>query len=161
MFEIHQINTKQVTEFLKLFRQTISESFPEWDDVSKRTWLTDYYSPDVWLKLLEQEKMPIFVAFAPDSKMIGFATIEHVTFGVAYLSWVAVATKFQNQGVGGELIQAVENWCLNQLNIHKIELETQLKNLEAFYLKHGFVLEGARKNSWQHLTNYLFGKVLK
>ena len=161
MFNIRQIKVPELPDFFELFQHTISESFPEWNEISKQTWLSDYYSPELWLKLLNQEKMPIFVAFAPDNKMIGFVAIEHITFGVAYLSWIAVLSNFQNQGIGGQLIKVVENWCLAQPKLHKIELETQLPSLESFYLQHGYILEGTRKNSWQHLSNYLFGKVLR
>lgn len=91
--------------------------------------------------------------------MIGFVLLEGINFGVGYLGWIGVLKDYQKKHIGGKLIEAMEQWSRNN-GIHKIELETQEPELQYFYEKNGYILEGIRKNSWQHLDNYMFGKTL-
>lgn len=147
---------KDAGAIFELYKQTVHESFHEWTAQSKDLWLSEYYSLSFWNDLLAKEHIPVFLAYR-DNKAVGYAAVETVTFGVAYLSWIGVLHDIKHMGVGSSLIRSVEEWCKHK-NIHKIELETQIESLQPFFKKHGYNPEGIRKNSWQNLDNYLFGK---
>jgi GNAT superfamily N-acetyltransferase len=100
----------------------------------------------------------VFVAYDKE-KMVGYIMIEAIDYGVAYLGWMGVLEDYREQGIGSLLIEELENWCRDN-DIHKIELDTQEEYLKIFYEKNGFNFEGTKKNSWQHLDNYMFGKEL-
>lgn len=155
---IKQIDHTQAEEYFNLFKTIIESDFKEWNGESKKVWLSEQYSLEFWKNLLKTN-LPVFVAFDGE-KMVGFVAVESLTFGVAYLGWVGVMTEYRKNGLGTELFREIEKWCMEH-NIHKIELETQVKKLLPFFKKQGYVLEGIRKNSWQHLDNYLFGKILR
>ncbi len=156
--EIVLLKKERAKELFDLYRKTVESDFKEWTEESKNKWLEKDYSPDYWRKLLTEGKLPVFAAFDGDN-MIGYVTLEGIIFGVAYLGWIGVLKKYQGKGVGRKLMQSMESWCKKE-GLHKIELETQIVDLINFFKKQGYVLEGTRKNSWQHLDNYMFGREL-
>ncbi len=154
---ISKLGINQTQDFFNLFKKIAKDDFARWTSESKKAWFDDQYNINFWNKIT-QEGLPIFVAILND-QMIGYVAIEDINFGVAYLGWVGVMKEYQFQGIGSRLMTEVEKWCRKN-NIHKIELETQEPELRKFYEKHNYILEGIRKNSWQNLDNYMFGKVL-
>lgn len=150
------VKEEDVNTLFDLYKQTVNESFDEWTQESKSQWFSKDYSPKFWKELITNEELPVFAAY-DDINMIGYAAIESITSGVAYLSWIAVLSDKKKNGIGSMLMRAIEDWC-KEKGLHKIELETQIETLRPFFEKHGFVLEGVRKNSWQNLDNYMFGK---
>jgi len=155
--QISQLKQNQVEDFFELFKKIANTNFDKWTHQSKQKWFLDY-SVDFWKANLKKG-CPVLVAIL-DSNMVGYIAIEAINFGVAYVGWIGILKEFQKIKIGTLLIEQVELWC-KQNNIHKIELETQEPGLECFYKKHGFTLEGIRKNSWQHLDNFMFGKNLE
>lgn len=156
--EIVLLKKERAKELSDLYRKTVESDFKEWTQESKNKWLEEDYSPDYWRKLLTKGKLPVFAAFDGD-KMVGYVVLEGIIFGVAYLGWVGVLKKYQGGGIGRKLMQSMEDWCRRK-GLHKIELETQREDLVSFFKKQGYILEGIRKNSWQRLDNYMFGKDL-
>lgn len=154
---IKQIDHTQAEEYFTLFKAIIESGFKEWTAESKNVWLTEQYPLEFWKDLLKSN-LPVLVAFDGD-KMVGFVAVESITFGVAYLGWVGVMTEYRKNGLGAELFKEIEKWCIDN-GVHKIELETQIKKLLPFFKKQGYTLEGIRKNSWQNLDNYMFGKII-
>ena len=155
---IQRIEEKQAEDFFKLFKRIVETDFKEWTPESKSEWLTKQYSVDFWKDIL-RNNLPVLVAF-DNEEMVGFVVIESITFGVGYLGWVGALREYRKQGLGKKLFEEIEKWGLG-VGLHKIELETQIKELLPFFEKQGYALEGIRKNSWQHLDNYMFGKTLK
>jgi len=153
-----QISSKQAEDFFQLYKQIVESDFKEWSAESKTEWLTDKYSLNFWKVALENG-LPVLVAF-DDKKMVGYVALESITFGVAYLGWIGVLKEYRKNKLGTQLMKEMVNWCIKN-GLHKIELETQKKELLPFFEKLGYVLEGIRKNSWQHLDNYMFGKTLQ
>lgn len=156
--KIQLLRKEHAKKLFEVYQNTVNSDFKEWTRESKDKWFKDDYSIDFWSEILTKGKLPVFAAF-DGNRMIGYAAIEVINFGVAYLGWIAVLKEYQKKGVGRKLIQTVENWCKKE-GLHKIELETQIKDLVSYYEKLGYVSEGLRKNSWQHLDNYMFGKEL-
>lgn len=154
---ISKLSINQTQDFFNLFKRVAEDDFARWTSESKKTWFEEQYNLNFWNKIT-QEGLPIFVAKLND-QMIGYVAIEDINFGVAYLGWVGVIKDYQFHGIGSMLMNEIEKWC-KENNIHKIELETQEPELRNFYEKHNYTLEGIRKNSWQNLDNYMFGKVL-
>jgi len=155
---ISRLEKEEVESFYELFKSIAKSDFNGWTQESKEKWFLDDYSIDYWRTLLKEDKLPIFVA-KDGEDLIGYVMLEGINFGVAYLGWIGVLKSHQNMKIGGKLIEEMINWCKRN-NLHKIELETQEIHLQHFYEKHGFVLEGIRKNSWQNLDNYMYGKML-
>lgn len=157
--KIKIISEPQISEFFELFKEIVYSDFEEWTDESKRKWIEDDYSLEFWKKLISEDKLPVFVAFE-DGKMLGYLAIESIDYGVAYLGWVAVLNKFRGRGIARKLFVEAEDWAIKK-GQHKTELETQVINLLPLFIKLGYELEGVRKNSWQNLDNYMFGKTLE
>lgn len=157
--KILMITKDNITDFFNLYQQIVNESFEEWTRESKDYWLNEDYSLKFWTELIERGKCPVFV-LEEENQLVGFAAVEGVDYGVVYLGWIGVLKRFQRKGFGDLLMNEVTKWAKKDDKIHKIELETQIPGLKKFYEKHGFVLEGIRKKSWQKLDNYMFGKVL-
>ncbi|MFA5894471.1 MAG: GNAT family N-acetyltransferase [Candidatus Shapirobacteria bacterium] len=157
-YKISQIGTDKVNEFFELYKVLVGTDFKEWSEEAKNKWLTEDYAPEFWNRILNNG-CPVLVAYDGD-KMVSYIAIEHLTFGVAYLSWMGTLSDYRKKGITRELVAELENWC-KQNNIHKIELETQVTELLPYFEKLGFSLEGVRKNSWQKLDNYMFGKDVK
>ena len=156
--KVIKINQKHAEEFFELYKTVSLSDFGKWSKEAKEKWFSDDYSLEYWKNLLEIGNLPVFVA-KDDGKFVGYVMLEGINFGVGYLGWIGVLKEYQGKGIGSVLMQTVEEWSKNN-GIHKLELETQEPELQMFYEKHGFVLEGIRKNSWQNLDNYMFGKEL-
>lgn len=60
-----------------------------------------------------------------------------------------VAKKYQNQGIGSELIRQLIEWAKGNGVTTRISLDTRADNVMAvsLYMKFGFQIEGCRKNS--------------
>lgn len=155
--KITQISQDKSNDFFELYKEIVESDFKEWTLESKTEWLTKKYSASFWRNVLEDD-MPIFVAFEKN-KMVGYVALESITSGVGYLGWIGVLKKYRTKGLGADLMSEMEKWCVKN-RLHKIELETQIEELTPFFEKQKYVLEGIRKNSWQHLNNYMFGKIL-
>lgn len=156
---IKQLVPNQVDSFIELFKSIADSNFKRWTDESKKYWFEVDYTPEYLRDNIEKKHFPIFIAWK-ENTMIGFAMIEAIDFGVAYLGWIGVLDQYQKQGIGGDLIKSAEDWSKKN-GIHKIELDIQEPELKYFYEKNGFVFEGVKKNSWQHLDNHMFGKEIK
>lgn len=157
-YQISQLKENQLNDFFKLYEEIVWSDFKEWTKESKEKWLKEDYSPDFWKNLVREGNCPIFVAYE-GTKMVGYVAIETLNLGVAYLGWVGVLKDRRRKGLAKELVATAEKWA-KEHQVHKIELETQVIDLLPFFLKIGFTFEGVRYNSWQHLENYMFGKVL-
>jgi ribosomal protein S18 acetylase RimI-like enzyme len=157
--EIKQISTNQLDDFINLFVTILKTDFKKWTKESKDFWIKEQYTKEYWKNSIEKNHYPILVAFEKE-KMIGYILLESIDFGVGYLSWLGVLTECRRRGIGRMLMQSIEEWC-KENGLHKIELDTQDKELFPFYKRFGYIQEGTKKDSWQHLDNYMFGKVLE
>lgn len=157
MIKISQLKNNQVKDFYQLYKSLVLSDFKEWNNTSKNKWLKEDYSPSFWKNQIKVG-VPVFIA-QDNGRLVGYVAIEAINFGVVYLGWIGVLKEYRKTGVGKDLMLEVEKWGKGN-NYHKIELETQIKELLPFFIKQGFVLEGIRKNSWQKLDNYMFGKSL-
>jgi len=153
--EISQLQIEQVPSFMKLYEAIIWTDFPDWNDESKQAWINEDYSTEFWTKALRNNQ-PVLVA-VQDGELIGYVAVESIDFGVAYLGWIGTLTDYRGKGIATSLINELVEAC-RDIGIHKIELETQLPELLPFFIKQGFEMEGVRRNSWQKLDNYMFGK---
>lgn len=154
--KIIQIDEKQAEEFFKLYKTVVESDFKEWTNKSKKQWVEQEYNVDYWKKLLSENKLPVFVAF-DNEEMVGYLAVESITYGVVYIGWVGVLKEYRKKGIASRLMTEIEKWTkVNKF--HKLEFETQIKTLLPFFEEQGFILEGIRKNSWQKLDNYMFGK---
>ena len=153
------VTKDMIADFFNLYQQIVNESFELWTRESKDYWLNEDYSLKFWTELVNEGKCPVCV-LEEENQLVGFTAVEGIDYGVVYLGWIGVLKKFQKKGFGDLLMNSVIEWAEKDKKIHKIELETQISELQHFYEKYGFVLEGIRKKSWQKLDNYMFGKVL-
>lgn len=153
---IARVGAGQAEQFFDLYKTIVVSDFKEWTAKSKKHWLAEDYNIDYWKKLLTEAALPAFAAFDGE-KMVGYIAVEGINYGVVYIGWVGVLKGYRGKGIAGRLMAAVEKWAKDK-KFHKLELETQIKALLPFFEKQGFTLEGVRKNSWQKLDNYMFGK---
>ena len=103
--------------------------------------------------LFDLEKMDdnstVFIAIDDDDKAVGVATVNsnfHFTEEPqAHLGELAVAEEVEGQGVGGALLDAVEQWAREQ-GLSWVALDTGSRNTRAreFYARHGYGEESVR-----------------
>lgn len=103
--------------------------------------------------LFDLEKMKddstVFIAVGGDDKAVGVATVNsdyHFTDEPqAYLGELAVREDVERQGVGGALLDAVEQWA-RERGLSWVALETGSRNTRAreFYARHGYGEESVR-----------------
>ena len=154
--KIIKIDEKQAKNFFDLYKAIVKADFKEWTDEYKKQWLEQEYSIDYWKELLSENKLPVFVAF-DNEEMVGYLAVESIAYGVVYIGWVGVLKEYRKKGIASRLMAEIEKWSKAK-KFHKLELETQIKTLLPFFEEQEFVLEGVRRNSWQKLDNYMFGK---
>lgn len=157
MIKITKLTNSKAKDFFELYKSLVHSDFGEWSTESKNKWINDDYSLSFWKSKIKED-IPVFIA-EEKNKMVGYVAVEAINFGVVYIGWIGVLKEYRKSGVGNDLLKEVEKWSKNN-NYHKLELETQIKELLPFFTKYGFLLEGVRKNSWQKLDNYMFGKIL-
>lgn len=155
---IARIDNTKAENFFELYKAITEADFNNWPREIKDRWYSVDYSLGYWEDILAEGELPIFVAFN-NITMLGYVVLKNINFGVGHIGWVGVLKEFQGKGIGKQLLNTIEEWA-KENGIHKLELEVQEPKLQAFYKKQGYVLEGIRRNSWQHLDNYMFGKVL-
>jgi len=87
---------------------------------------------------------------AENSAVAGYATMRQI-FDEGHISNIAVAKKYQKQGIGNLLITALIQAAIAN-NINGLTLEVRESNHAALalYNKHGFVKEGIRKNYYSY-----------
>lgn len=154
--EITRVGGEQAEQFFDLYKTIVTSDFEEWTEKSKKQWLEQEYNIDYWKNLLAEAALPVFAAFDGE-KMVGYIAVEGINYGVVYIGWVGVLKEYRGRGIAGRLIGTIGKWAKDK-KFHKLELETQIKAILPFFEKQGFTLEGVRKNSWQNLDNYMFGK---
>lgn len=91
-------------------------------------------------KSLSGEMADAVIGIYNDTQLCGMLTIKAVE-DKAQIGLVAVGDKHRGIGIGKQLIQAAENWCLNN-QIAELNVATQLINDDAcnFYKKNKFNL---------------------
>jgi len=102
---------------------------------------------DEWKKYKESKKDIIFViTLKQEEKIIGLIGFYDINFMErnAELRIVIGYTEYLNKGYGTESVNALLNYGFNKLNLHKIHLGVNVKNIGAnkCYQKAGFKYEG-------------------
>lgn len=97
-----------------------------------------------------QEHQVVFVA-EQDSKLIGFVGSTAGTTRRAHRTAnlvVGVLRDAQGRGVGSALLHRLEDWA-REKRLHRLELTVMTQNEHALrlYRRHGFVLEGKRRQA--------------
>lgn len=92
------------------------------------------------------ENKHIFIAFI-DSSAAGAVRIQIRPDKTAYLSRFAVIPRYQHNGVGKALMDAVDNF-MEEKNISKLYLHTASKvsSIICFYYRRGFYVDSTSKN---------------
>jgi len=100
---------------------------------------------------IEIETAICFVAWdAKNSTVAGYVTMRQI-FDEGHISNIAVAKKYQKQGIGNLLMKALIKAAIAN-NINGLTLEVRASNQAALalYNKHGFIKEGLRKNYYSY-----------
>jgi ribosomal-protein-alanine N-acetyltransferase len=76
-----------------------------------------------------------------------------LTCSVGYINNVAVDESYRRQGIADELLLSLEEFCLSR-QAESMTLEVRESNLPAIslYEKHGYQMEGCRKNFYRDPT---------
>ncbi|MDR3238507.1 MAG: ribosomal protein S18-alanine N-acetyltransferase [Clostridiales bacterium] len=97
-------------------------------------------------KELRENKLALYFVAADNSEILGYAGMWHVV-NEGHVTNVAVKPANRRQGVGDLLLSALEDTA-REKNIMGLTLEVRMFNSAAqrLYYKHGFKIEGFRKN---------------
>jgi GNAT superfamily N-acetyltransferase len=119
-------------------------------------------SPIEWARSFDVSQWGFFRA-SIDGQRVGSAAIAADTAELTMLEgrhdlavlWdLRVAPTARGQGVGSELLRAVESWAKSRA-CRQVKVETQNINVPAclFYLRHGFVLGAINRFAYPSLPN--------
>lgn len=104
------------------------------------------------IRALENNQTNMMLLAMDGEEIAGIATI-HSTHKIKARHdgelGIVVAKKYQNQGIGSELIRRLIGWAKENGVTTRLSLDTRADNITAvsLYMKFGFEIEGCRKNS--------------
>ena len=108
--------------------------------------IADYFnnpeSEDIWLSKIQDGK----------AVAIGFCTPEQLTMGTFNLKAIGVLQNLQGQGIGGEMMDFLEDYLKNLGHRILIVDTSGLAAFEAtrqFYVKKGYTLAATLKDFWE------------
>jgi ribosomal-protein-alanine N-acetyltransferase len=109
------------------------------------------WSRDGVLSELKKEN-GCFVSAFSGKTLVGYGSLV-LTCGVGYINNVAVDESYRRQGIADELLLSLEEFCLSR-QAESMTLEVRESNLPAIslYEKHGYQMEGCRKNFYRDPT---------
>jgi len=104
------------------------------------------WSKDSLEKDAIENKMSIYLVALEDEKVVGYAGMWHVVTE-GHITNVAVSPDFRRRGIADMLLTELTNIAVKKEMIG-ITLEVRMNNVAAqgLYLKHGYKVEGIRKN---------------
>lgn len=94
---------------------------------------------DEWIINSLNKKIASKVFFIQEeNEVLGFVTIS-ITDNIAKIGLIAVSKNYQGKGLGKELLNFTENFCIEN-QVDYLEIPTQLENIPAcnFYKKQGY-----------------------
>lgn len=93
-----------------------------------------------------ENKMSIYIVALEDEKVIGYAGMWHVVTE-GHITNIAVDSLYRNKGIGDMLLNQLTKIAIEKEMIG-ITLEVRMSNVPAqkLYFKHGYKVEGFRKN---------------
>ena len=152
------------TDFDTVYKIYTSDSvnpFMNWDKVSKKDF------EECFEVLLARDE---FLAFEKNDEIVGLITIVRGRWRVCHIASLqsfAVSPKYQNLGIGNEMISLLVNRLRNE-GIRRLELIVESDNLRAIHLyeKLGFKKEGVlreyfrRSNNSKAINDYIMSKLL-
>ncbi|MBW5446529.1 GNAT family N-acetyltransferase [Cohnella sp. CFH 77786] len=164
MIQIREISEDDNMLFLQLNKQLDQETnFMLFEPGERSTTLEQ--QRQIISTFIQSKNSNIFVAEL-DTQLVGHLTviggnlsrIEHRAHLV-----IGILNKFIGQGIGNELFNHLEVWrqttCITRLELTVI---TQNERAISLYNKHGFEIEGIKKNSMkinhEYFDEYMMGK---
>lgn len=105
---------------------------------------------DAWTKEQVEEtkrQSHTFIVVAEENEKICGYCIVYYVLDEAEIARIAVAQECRGAGAGGSILAETERICLEK-GVGKLLLDVRERNQTArrFYLKHGFLEDGIRKN---------------
>lgn len=149
---------KDVEQFYPFFEKSIINLFPEYTPATYRYFIEkDYHQK--WMQIVVGDGNKVLYLAKDGDSYVGYLFVNKVYGGVSIASWFAVDPKYQNQGIGTELIKIWEQDCLNHYG-HSLHLWTTEHNI-SFYEKRGFVNGGTYKAAWFGVDMPMMYKTLR
>jgi [ribosomal protein S18]-alanine N-acetyltransferase len=114
-------------------------------DIENSTFNTPWSKNSITKEIKENKLAYYFVAILDDA-IVGYCGLWHV-ITEGHITNIAVKKEFQRMGVGNALVLKLIDLSLEKEMIG-LTLEVRMNNKNAFnlYKKHGFIIEGIRKN---------------
>lgn len=134
---IKKVAEKEFSGFYKIFSKLISTEFPEYSQRTTHWMLANdrAFSKGSTRNVLKERFRMAFMAYV-NNKPAGFIYGDPQYAGVAFVTWLAVDSRFQRQGVGKALLTRWEK-VVKDLGAHVIHLLTDKRNIK-FYEKLGY-----------------------
>ncbi len=115
------------------------------DKLSLSTLLNEHFQ-DININFLENNKTTFSIVAITDSKVVGHLHIDiindsfkSIKFG--YVSYVCVASEYQNKGIGNLLLKEIDKIAEEEnLTYYELTSRKSRKAARHLYLKNGFVI---------------------
>lgn len=101
-------------------------------------------------KEINENKMAIYLVALKDEQVLGYAGMWHV-INEGHITNVAVSPEYRRQGIGESLINKLIEIAKEKEMIGiTLEVRTSNEIAKNLYKKHGFLLEGIRKEYYEN-----------
>ncbi len=153
-----KIAPKELKGFFKFFERSIHGQFPEYSIKTRRYFTKFSYAFKILKNGIANKELAIYTAFFGE-EYAGFLMASAWPGGICFISWLAVAKKFQRRGIASKLLRMCEKDAKLK-GFHKIHLWTDERNSK-FYKNNGFKLVGKIPENAYGSDDYLFYKALQ
>jgi len=166
MVKIRKIEVVDASEFIILNQELAKETkfmMRELDEC-----VTDVTAAEKMIEGMDKNDDFFFVAEAGD-ELAGFTmAVKGNLNRIKHRAYVVIGIRkaYQGQGIGHRLFEELDRWVLEQ-GLRRLELTVMAHNVagKALYEKHGFVVEGIKKDSMhvdgEYVDEYYMGKIIK
>ncbi len=121
------------------------EHLPDIFHIEQECFKIPWSNKDLEKDILEN-KMSIYIVALYDGKVVGYAGMWHV-ITEGHITNIAVLEEYRNKGIGTKFLYKFDE-IAKEKEMIGLTLEVRVNNLNAqkLYLKHGYKVEGMRKN---------------
>lgn len=137
---IQEIKVNQAAELRRLFRRAVAEDFSYFPKSYRWRVLAD--NNLLRLAIAAMKPNRILLGAWHDGKLTGYAIAGTNRGGMGKLYWLYVAPEFRRHGVGGQLLDQLEQ-MMHHRGMRQVGLVTH--NYDPYYAKRGFKLQKSQQ----------------
>lgn len=155
-YQVKKLDLKDFNLFYSFASDFILNKYQDYPPEVRKKYLEIDLEKKQLKKDLKKGKAAVVVA-SHGENIIGFAILNFELGGGVHVQWLAVAEKYQGQGIGSQLLELIEE-VAREHKCHFIILYTESEKNIKFYEKRGYQFIGLQRESWYGMNENLMQK---